>query len=67
MTSQTWFITGANRGIGLAIARAALAAGHRVVATARQGAAVVEALLPEAARCFWIWSRTNSNASAAPI
>ena len=44
MTSQTWFITGANRGIGLAIARAALAAGHRVVATARQGAAVVEAL-----------------------
>ena len=32
---QTWFITGAGRGMGVDIARAALAAGHRVVATAR--------------------------------
>jgi NAD(P)-dependent dehydrogenase (short-subunit alcohol dehydrogenase family) len=34
--SKTWFITGASRGIGAAIARAALAAGNRVVATGRQ-------------------------------
>jgi NAD(P)-dependent dehydrogenase (short-subunit alcohol dehydrogenase family) len=34
--SKTWFITGATRGIGLEIARAALAAGHRVVATGRR-------------------------------
>jgi NAD(P)-dependent dehydrogenase (short-subunit alcohol dehydrogenase family) len=33
--SQVWFITGASRGIGLEIARAALQAGHRVVATGR--------------------------------
>ncbi|TDN62381.1 oxidoreductase [Paraburkholderia sp. BL10I2N1] len=33
---KTWFITGASRGFGLEIARAALAAGDRVVATARK-------------------------------
>jgi NAD(P)-dependent dehydrogenase (short-subunit alcohol dehydrogenase family) len=36
MTSKkTWFITGAGRGMGLDIAKAALAAGHNVVATGR--------------------------------
>ncbi len=30
-----WFVTGAGRGMGVDIARAALAAGHRVVATSR--------------------------------
>lgn len=34
--SKTWFITGANRGFGQEIARTALQAGDRVVATARQ-------------------------------
>ncbi|MFN6996648.1 MAG: oxidoreductase [Aquincola tertiaricarbonis] len=33
--SKVWFITGAGRGIGAHIANAALAAGHRVVATGR--------------------------------
>ena len=33
--SQVWFITGAGRGIGFQIAKAALQAGHRVVATGR--------------------------------
>jgi NAD(P)-dependent dehydrogenase (short-subunit alcohol dehydrogenase family) len=32
---QTWFITGSSRGLGRALAEAALAAGDRVVATAR--------------------------------
>jgi NAD(P)-dependent dehydrogenase (short-subunit alcohol dehydrogenase family) len=34
-TQKVWFITGASRGFGLEIARAALAAGERVVATVR--------------------------------
>lgn len=33
---QVWFITGASRGLGLALAQEALAAGKRVVATARR-------------------------------
>ena len=41
---QTWFITGAGRGMGVDIAKAALAAGHAVVATGRNTEAVREAL-----------------------
>ena len=36
IVSKVWFITGAGRGIGAEIARAALDAGHRVVATGRK-------------------------------
>lgn len=39
-----WLVTGASRGLGTEIARAALAAGHRVVATGRRPAAVAAAL-----------------------
>ena len=35
MASKTWLITGASSGLGAAIAEAALQAGHRVIATAR--------------------------------
>jgi NAD(P)-dependent dehydrogenase (short-subunit alcohol dehydrogenase family) len=41
---KVWFITGAGRGLGVDIAKAALAAGHAVVATARDAASVTEAL-----------------------
>lgn len=41
---RTWFITGANRGLGLEIARAALEAGDKVVATARNPKQIDEAL-----------------------
>jgi NAD(P)-dependent dehydrogenase (short-subunit alcohol dehydrogenase family) len=41
---KTWFITGAGRGMGVDFAKAALAAGHNVVATARNPDAVAAAL-----------------------
>jgi NAD(P)-dependent dehydrogenase (short-subunit alcohol dehydrogenase family) len=41
---KVWFITGAARGMGVHIAKAALAAGHAVVATARNADAVTAAL-----------------------
>jgi NAD(P)-dependent dehydrogenase (short-subunit alcohol dehydrogenase family) len=41
---QVWFITGAARGMGIDIAQAALAAGHGVVATARDAARVTAAV-----------------------
>jgi len=45
MTDQkVWLITGAGRGMGVDIARAALAAGHAVVATARNTDTVTAAL-----------------------
>jgi NAD(P)-dependent dehydrogenase (short-subunit alcohol dehydrogenase family) len=45
MTHKTiWFVTGAGRGMGVDIAKAALAAGHAVVATGRSSDAVTRAL-----------------------
>jgi NAD(P)-dependent dehydrogenase (short-subunit alcohol dehydrogenase family) len=41
---QVWLITGAGRGMGIDIARAALAAGHAVVGTARNAGSVTGAL-----------------------
>jgi NAD(P)-dependent dehydrogenase (short-subunit alcohol dehydrogenase family) len=41
---KTWFITGAGRGMGVDFARAALDAGHNVVATGRNPDSVAEAL-----------------------
>lgn len=48
MTARTFFITGANSGFGLAIATAALQAGHRVIGTVRSAdaAAALAARLP---------------------
>jgi NAD(P)-dependent dehydrogenase (short-subunit alcohol dehydrogenase family) len=42
--SKVYLITGAGRGMGVDFARAALAAGHRVVATGRRPEAVTEAI-----------------------
>lgn len=42
--SNVWLITGAGRGMGVDIARAALAAGHRVVATGRNPKQVLDAV-----------------------
>jgi len=42
--SKVWLVTGASRGLGLEITRAALDAGEKVVATARSADAIREAL-----------------------
>ncbi len=42
--SKVWFITGASRGLGVELTKAALAAGHAVVATGRNPAKVAAAL-----------------------
>jgi NAD(P)-dependent dehydrogenase (short-subunit alcohol dehydrogenase family) len=42
--NKTWLITGAGRGMGLDIAKAALSAGHNVVATGRNPDAVAKAV-----------------------
>ena len=44
---KTWFITGAGRGLGVQIAKAAMRAGDRVVATARKRASINESLGPD--------------------
>lgn len=41
-TTQTWLITGASSGLGLALTKQALAAGHHVVAATRKGALPLE-------------------------
>jgi NAD(P)-dependent dehydrogenase (short-subunit alcohol dehydrogenase family) len=66
--SKVWFITGSSRGLGLEIAKAALAVGHRVVATARkpeQLAALVEAY-PQHARAIAL-DVTDPRAARAAI
>ena len=45
-SGKIWFITGAGRGMGVDFAKAALAAGHAVVATGRDSAAVSRAVGP---------------------
>src|SRR5437762_9172109 len=40
--SQVWLITGSSRGLGRALAEAVLAAGHKLVATARNPAQLAD-------------------------
>ncbi len=42
--SKVWLVTGASRGLGVEIARSALAAGHKVVATGRNPDAVLKGI-----------------------
>ncbi len=46
MNKKVWFITGASRGFGALVARAALARGDAVVATARDAAAITDVMGP---------------------
>ena len=42
MKTQVWLITGSSRGLGRAFTEAALKAGHRVVATARNSRHLID-------------------------
>jgi NAD(P)-dependent dehydrogenase (short-subunit alcohol dehydrogenase family) len=44
---KTWFVTGASRGFGAEIAKAAVRSEDRVVATARKPAALLDRLGPD--------------------
>ena len=46
-TSQIWFITGASKGLGLALVQELLAAGHRVAATSRDAESLHRAVSAE--------------------
>ena len=61
---KTWFITGAGRGLGAEIAKAALAAGDRVVAAGRKRAAVSDRLGPNSDRLLSVELDVNNEAQA---
>ncbi len=61
---KTWFITGASRGLGAEIAKAALRAGDRVVAAGRSRAAVSDCLGPDSDRLLAVELDVNNEAQA---
>ena len=61
---KTWFITGAGRGLGAETAKAALAAGDRVVAAGRNRAAVSDRLGPNSDRLLSVELDVNNEAQA---
>lgn len=65
--SQVWLITGAGRGLGVDIAKAALDAGHEVVATARRAEAITKALGEHDALLPVALDVTDPKAAAAAI
>jgi NAD(P)-dependent dehydrogenase (short-subunit alcohol dehydrogenase family) len=52
MMQKTWFITGASRGLGALIAKAAIQAGDRVVATGRKREDIARSLGPDNEQLF---------------
>ena len=61
---KTWFITGAGRGLGAEIAKAALRAGDLVVAAGRNRAAVSDSLGPDGDRLLSVELDVNNEAQA---
>jgi NAD(P)-dependent dehydrogenase (short-subunit alcohol dehydrogenase family) len=68
MTSQkVWLVTGAGRGMGVDIAKAALAAGHAVVATGRNPDRVAEAVGPHDDLLTLVLDVTDPDSAEAAI
>src|SRR3546814_21074812 len=64
--SRRWLITGVSGGLGRALAEAALARGHSVAGTLREGAADFEALAPGRAHAMLL-DRSRRRAVPADI
>jgi NAD(P)-dependent dehydrogenase (short-subunit alcohol dehydrogenase family) len=64
-TRKTWFITGCSSGLGNALARAVLASGQRVVATARNSAALSEMARREPDACLRLDLDVNDSGALA--
>ncbi|RXK86175.1 SDR family NAD(P)-dependent oxidoreductase [Filimonas effusa] len=52
MSSKVWYVTGASKGLGLALVQKLLAAGHKVVATSRSLSALTKAVGIDASSQF---------------
>jgi NAD(P)-dependent dehydrogenase (short-subunit alcohol dehydrogenase family) len=65
--SKVWFITGAGRGMGVDIAKAALAAGYKVVATGRNTDKVAQAFGESADLLFVKLDVTNSSDAESAV
>ena len=61
---KTWFITGASRGLGAEIAKAAMRAGDLVVAAGRHRAAVSDSLGPDSSKLLSVELDVNNEAQA---
>jgi NAD(P)-dependent dehydrogenase (short-subunit alcohol dehydrogenase family) len=66
-STKVWFITGAARGMGIDLAKAALDAGHSVVATARDAAKVTAALGAHDRLLAVSLDITDANAAGAAV
>jgi len=62
--TKTWFITGASRGLGVDIAKAALRVGDRVVATGRDRDAIARALGPDGDQLLTVMLDVTNGAQA---
>jgi NAD(P)-dependent dehydrogenase (short-subunit alcohol dehydrogenase family) len=65
MKNKVWFITGASKGFGLAIVKAVLASGDKVVATVRKNAAALEAALGASDRTLVVTLDVTNEAQVA--
>jgi len=61
---KTWFVTGASRGFGAEIAKAAVRSGDRVVATGRKRTALIDGLGPESGQLISVELQPKKNSPA---
>ncbi|WP_410594805.1 SDR family NAD(P)-dependent oxidoreductase [Amycolatopsis sp. lyj-23] len=67
MTTQTWIITGATRGLGRALAESALAAGDNVVTAVRRPESVADLAAEYPDRCLVVKFDARDTAAAAGL